>query len=139
MVGDDDGFEEAFDALYPKALLLASRICSDRAAAEDVAAEALARTLARWNRVRTLPYRDAWVMKVATNLAVDHAARKQPILDRPTATDEEEVAVIRVALAAALRALPRRQREVVALRYLSDLSEADVAAALRISPGSVKT
>ncbi len=42
-------------------------------------------------------------------------------------------------LVAALRRLPRRQREVVVLRYLADFSEADVAAALGCSVGSVKT
>jgi RNA polymerase sigma factor (sigma-70 family) len=39
----------------------------------------------------------------------------------------------------ALRALPRRQREVLALRYYLDLSEAEIAATLGISAGSVKT
>jgi RNA polymerase sigma factor (sigma-70 family) len=42
-------------------------------------------------------------------------------------------------LVAALRRLPRRQREVVVLRYLADLSESDVAVALGCSVGSVKS
>jgi RNA polymerase sigma factor (sigma-70 family) len=56
------------------------------------------------------------------------------------ATDPSgDAAVLRLALAAALEALPRRQREVVALRYLADLSEAQVAAALGVSADAVKT
>lgn len=43
-----------------------------------------------------------------------------------------------VELVAALRSLPRRQREVVALRYLADLPEAEVAALLGCAPGTVK-
>ena len=52
--------------------------------------------------------------------------------------DPAEAAVTRIALAQALRRLPRRQRDVVVLRYLADLSEADVAASLGVSAGSVK-
>ena len=40
---------------------------------------------------------------------------------------------------AALRALPERQREALVLRYYADLSEADIAAAMRISRGAVKS
>lgn len=47
--------------------------------------------------------------------------------------------MLRIVLSDALARLPRRQREVVALRYLADLSEAQVAASLGISTGSVKT
>jgi len=47
--------------------------------------------------------------------------------------------VLRVALVAALGSLPRRQRQAVALRYLGDLSDGQVAVALGISVGSVKT
>lgn len=42
-VDPDDGFEDAFDELFPRAVRLASRLLGDRAAAEDVAAEAMAR------------------------------------------------------------------------------------------------
>jgi RNA polymerase sigma factor (sigma-70 family) len=54
-------------------------------------------------------------------------------------TAPEDTADLRLALNAALRSLPRRQRQAIALQYLADLSPADVAAVLHISPGSVKT
>ena len=57
----------------------------------------------------------------------------------PGVIDLEDTTTLRLALAEALRKLPRRQREAVALRFLSDLSEADTAEALGISAGSVKT
>jgi RNA polymerase sigma factor (sigma-70 family) len=53
-------------------------------------------------------------------------------------SDPADAAVTRLALAQALRRLPRRQRDVVVLRYLADLSEADVAESLGVSAGSVK-
>jgi RNA polymerase sigma factor (sigma-70 family) len=51
----------------------------------------------------------------------------------------DDVVAMRAALVEALCSLPRRQREALALRYLADLPEAEVAAALGVSAGSVKT
>ena len=56
----------------------------------------------------------------------------------PRSTDLSEAAVLRLALAQALSRLPRRQREVVALRYLADLPETEVATTLGISGNTVK-
>ena len=134
-----DGFEEAFDRLFPRAFRLARRMLGDVAMAEDVAAEALARAYAQWPRVSGLPYCDAWVLRVATNLAIDQVRRHPAQVQCPASADTEELVTLRLALAAALVALPRRQRQVVTLRYLGELSEPEVAAALGISCGSVKT
>jgi RNA polymerase sigma-70 factor (sigma-E family) len=57
----------------------------------------------------------------------------------PTPEDETILDDRRAAVLAAVRLLPRRQQEVVVLRYWLDLSEADIAATLGISAGSVKT
>lgn len=137
--GRDEGFEEAFDDLFPRAHRVAYRILGDRTAAEDIAAEALARTCLRWRKLRDLPWRDGWVLRVATNLALDSVKRRRPAPESYVPFDGAEEAVLRVAMVEALHALPRRQREVLALRFLTDLSEADVAASLGISAGSVKT
>jgi RNA polymerase sigma-70 factor (sigma-E family) len=135
----DEEFENTFDRLFPRAERLARRILGDSAKAEDVAAEALARLCLNWDRLRAVPYVDGWVLRVAANLAIDHT-RRRPLQPGPRALPPEDDAVaLRLALVAALRHLSRRQREVIALHYLSDLSEADVAVALGISQGSVKT
>jgi RNA polymerase sigma-70 factor (sigma-E family) len=135
----DRDFEEFFDKLFPRAQALALRIVGNRGAAEDVAAEALTRAYVRWPRLRGLSYRDGWVLRVASNLAID-AIRRRPVavsLGEPVST--EDLGTLRVALAVALHSLPARQRDVIALRYLSDLSEADVAAALGMAVGTVKS
>lgn len=140
--GDD--FEAAFDNLFPRAYRLARRIVGDSAAAEDVAAEALARAYARWSRVGTLPWRDGWVLRVASNLAVD-LLRRQSAAERGRPRPavgmqaEDDVVALRLALAAALPHLPKRQRQAVSLRYLAGLTDVEVAEALGISAGSVKT
>lgn len=135
----DDGFDEAFDDLFPRAVRLATRLLGDRAAAEDVAAEAMARTYARWPKVSGLPYRDGWVLKVATNLAIDRLRRRPPELVPAPADDFEDGVELRLALNAALLTLAPRQRQAIALRYLGGLSNDEVAQALGISLGSVKT
>src|SRR5947207_10740400 len=96
--GRDEDFEQAFDALFPRAQRLAYRILGDWLAAEDVAAEALARACFHWHRVGTLPWRDGWVLRVATNLALDTAKRKPTQAFRSEALDAEEAAVLRIAM-----------------------------------------
>jgi RNA polymerase sigma factor (sigma-70 family) len=78
------------------------------------------------------------VAHVAGNLAIDRSRRRArtAALDPPIATSSIDE---RLDLQRALRALSKRQREVVVLRYLADLPEADVARALGCSVGSVKT
>ena len=134
-------FREAYAELFPVAFRVAVRLVGDVTAAEDVAAEALARAYARWEKVDGLAYRDAWVLRVAANVAIDTLRRHRPRGQyiETESVDPTEAAATRLALGAALRTLPRRQRDVVVLRYLSDLSEEAVAASLGISAGTVKT
>ena len=139
MSAGEDGFEEAFDELFPRAVRLAHRLLGDRAAAEDVAAEAMARAYARWPRVSGLPYRDGWLLRVTTNLAIDRLRRRPPAVWPAPPDDFEHGIPLRLALNAALLTLAPRQRQAIALRYLGDLSDKEVALALGISLGSVKT
>jgi RNA polymerase sigma-70 factor (sigma-E family) len=134
-----ESFDDFFVRMLPRAIRTARRVTGDPWTAEDVAVEALARTHARWARVEPLPWRDAWVLKVVSREALRHV-RRHPMMSAPQhVADESDQVVLRAALAAALLHLPRRQRETIVLRYLCDLSEADVAAALGVSAGTVKT
>lgn len=137
----DDAFEVAYRQLFPRAATVAYRLLGDRTAAEDVAAETMARAYAHWSRIRTLPYRDGWVLRVASNLAIDAARRRVPRLPARDSDglDGAEAATLRLALVSALRSLPRRQRQAVVLRYLSGLREDEVAVALGISAGTAST
>lgn len=132
-------FAGEFEQLHARAYRVAFRLLGSRADAEDVAAETLARTYLRWRQVGS--YAQPWVAKVAANLAIDAGRRRR----RDSAAVVAERAMTdphveqRLDLHRALRSLSRRQREVVVLRYLADLPEQDVAAALHCSVGSVKT
>jgi RNA polymerase sigma factor (sigma-70 family) len=131
-------FEDAFPDLLRIALGAATRILGQGAAAEDVAAEALARLWIRWAKVAHLHHRDAWLVRVTTNLALDQVKRREPRVQGGTFPDAADAVVVRDSVARALARLPRRQREVIVLRHLYDLSVLETARALRISPNSVK-
>lgn len=138
--GPDADFERFFRAVFPRAFGAALRISGQRGEAEDAAVEALARAHLRWGRLATEPWRDLWVLRVATNEAIRRLPRARDELPRLfDAPDPADVVVIRQTLAAALRALPTRQREVIVLRHLVGLSETEVASLLALSQGTVKT
>ena len=131
-------FDDRFAALSALAYQVAFRILGDRGDAQDVAQEALARAYARWGRVHG--HAEPWVARVSANLAIGVWRRRgrDTAPERAASTDPEKAALDRMALAGALADLPRRQRQVVVLRFLADRSEAAVAAELGCSVGAVK-
>jgi len=140
----DVRYDAAFAGLAAVAHRVAYRLLGDRGDAEEIAQEALARAYARWGRVEG--HAEAWVARVAANLALDDHRRRSRVRRHAEGApagpgadpDRTEGLVSRLELVAGLRALPRRQREVVVLRYLADASEADTAALLGCTPGTVK-
>ncbi|MDQ1370288.1 MAG: hypothetical protein QOF20_2641 [Acidimicrobiaceae bacterium] len=135
----DDSFEAAYRELFTRAAKVAYRLLGDSSAAEDVAAEAMARAYAHWPKIQSLPYRDGWVLRVASNLAIDASRRRVPAPLVQDPLDGTEAATLRLALIGALQSLPRRQRQAVVLRYLSGLREDEVAVALGVSAGTAST
>ena len=136
---EDDSFEDFFRRLLPDAVRVAQRIVMRESEAEDVAAEAFARALVRWKRLKRLPYRDAWLLRTVTNVAIDVVRRRRdPLVEHEPLDDPAEAAVLRLALMAALERLPRRQRQVVTLRYLAGWPTQQVAESLGVSLNTVK-
>jgi RNA polymerase sigma-70 factor (sigma-E family) len=127
-------------ALLRTAVLLVG----DRGHAEDLLQTALLRLAVRWRSVQTHP--EAYVRRVLVNLARDRWRRstrrvtEQELTDvhATTGRDPADTIVDRDALRQALADLPRRQREVMVLRFFADLSVAETAATLRMSEGTVK-
>jgi RNA polymerase sigma factor (sigma-70 family) len=130
-------FDDEFRDLASLAYRVAYRILGDRSASQDIAQESLARAYQRWARITD--YREAWVARVAGNLAIDDLRRRKPSPVDTDRIDAEVIMIERIDLQRALLDLPKRQRDAVVLRYIADLSEADVAALLGCSPGTVKS
>ena len=131
-----DDFDIEFEGLWARAYGVAYVVLGDRGESEDIAQETLARAHVRWDKVAA--YAGPWVVRVAGNLAIDRVRKRKRTLTQ-TIADVPGVDAQRVDLQRALLALSPKQREVVVLRYLVDLPEADVAKAMRCSVGTVKT
>ena len=148
----DTDFDDLFRSVWPRAVLTARRIVGPGGDPESLAAEALTRAYDRWPSVRRHPAPEAWVLRVTINLSLDRSRHQARIVagaglgrTDPEAMQGEPVegfddaTIVRLALCAALRELPEKQRHAVALRYLGGCVEEDIAASMKISPGTVKT
>lgn len=131
------GFDDAYVVLFTSADRVALRILGDPAAAEDVAAETMARALVAWGRIHG--YADRWVLRVATNLAIDAIRRRRHLATAQVVVPAEDAVLRRIDLLVALRRLPRRQAQVVVLRYLVGLGDGEIAQTLGVSNETVKT
>jgi RNA polymerase sigma-70 factor (sigma-E family) len=113
--------------------------------AEDLVQETLFKIARRWPKVSRMDHPAAYARRVLVNLALDGGAKRSRrraelsearIGDPPAPTAAFDT---HDELHAALAALPPRQRAVLVLRYFLDLPEAEVAAALQCSLGTVKS
>jgi RNA polymerase sigma-70 factor (sigma-E family) len=147
-VGDRDAAVRAlFDREYGSLVRLAVLLVDDVAAAEDAAQEAFARLHRSWDRLGDVERAPAWLRSTVLNIARSGLRRRQaygrlrpvPIADAASAESRALLSDDRRAVIAALQRLPRRQREVLVLRYYADCSEVEIADALGIAPGSVKS
>ena len=126
---------------------LAGFFTDDRTAAEDLVQEAFIRLARTAHRIRDTDKAAAYLRSIVINLARDHNRRgfvswrhrppAQP--DAPSAAETAEERAERAAVVDALRALPRRQRDCVTLRYYYDMPVAQIAATLGLSVNTVKT
>jgi len=138
-------FEEFVAANGDGLVKLAYAICGDRGRAEDAVQEALTRVYERWSRLTDpLAYarrttinatRDDWRRSARADRAHREAAR----LPASVAEDPQERFITTSALMDALDSLPHGQRAVIVLRYGSQLTEAETAAVLAVSTGTVKS
>ncbi len=132
-----EDYEARFAELARLAYQVGHRLVGDRDEAEDLAQEAMTRAYVRWPKVRD--HAEAWVVRTTTNLVIGGWRRRRRPLPRPVAEPGSDHGMAeRLALTAALRSLPRRQREVAVLRFLGDLSLEQTAAALGCTVGTVK-
>jgi RNA polymerase sigma-70 factor (sigma-E family) len=147
-IGGDD-LERLHRAHYSELVRLASLLLGDRARSEEVVQDAFVRLAVRSRVLRDPSRAPAYLRSAVLNGArsalrhgkvVDrHASRHLRVVDASAAdvavlASEEHRRVIE-----ALRALPIRQREALALKFYGELSESEIAEAMGVSAGSVKT
>lgn len=146
---DDDALAELHRDHYTSLVRLASLVVGDVGVAEQVTQDAFVKLQLRWGGLRRVDRAPAYLRSAVLNAARSHLRRRK-VSDRyearrtvASAAPTPESAALGAAqqdrVVAALRRLPPRQREAVALRYYLDLGEADIASTMGVSTGSVKT
>ncbi|MDP9797929.1 RNA polymerase sigma-70 factor (sigma-E family) [Catenuloplanes nepalensis] len=141
----DDEFRDFVSARSGALLRTAYLLAGDWATAEDLLQTALTKTYLAWRRLGQIEAVEPYARRVLVNTATSwwrrrwHGERPTEVLPERAAPDEIEAQLERDALWRHVRALPTRQRAVLVLRFYEDLSEAQTAAMLNISPGTVKS
>jgi RNA polymerase sigma-70 factor (ECF subfamily) len=138
------GFEEFYAAEYPKIVRLAYALTGQRAVAEEEAQESLMAAHRNWAKVARYNDPAAWLRRVVTNRCTSVARRRLTdarlmVRLRSARAAQPELPVTDEALWSAVRSLPRRQRQVVALRFVEDRSIDDIASILDCDQPTVRT
>ncbi len=132
---------------YQSLVRLSALLVRDAATAEEVVQDSFVAMHGGWGRLRDTDKALSYLRQSVVNRSrsvlrhravVDKYAQKPPP-DAPSAEQGAIILLERSAVVAALRGLPARQREALVLRYYADLSEADIAKAMGISRGAVKS
>jgi RNA polymerase sigma-70 factor, ECF subfamily len=138
-----ENFESFYERNYPRMVGLAFALSGNRWGAEDIAQEAFLVAHRSWDRIRDYEDPAVWVRRVVANMSVSFFRRRMLELRtlarlnsrRPPlpelSTDDGE-------FWSAVRSLPRRQAQTIALHYLEDLPVAEVASILGCAEGTVK-
>jgi RNA polymerase sigma-70 factor (sigma-E family) len=145
----DEAVTRLFATQYRPLVRLATLLLHDAGLAEEITQDAFVGLHERWGRLRDPQRAVAYLRQSVVNRARS-ALRHRGVVDRflrrqsePATASSAESAVIdahdHAAVLAAVRLLPARQREALALRYYLDLTEAQTAEAMGVSEGAVKS
>ena len=136
-----DRFEDFYLAQWDSIYRPLAATIGDPDLARDATSEAMARAFQRWSKVRSYRNPSGWVYRVGLNWARSRFRKqRREVLGHPPPNAGHTDGVMQSDdLERALRALPLDQRAVVVLRYYLDGSQEDVAAALDIPVGTVKS
>jgi RNA polymerase sigma-70 factor (sigma-E family) len=140
----DAEFAAYFAAHFDGARRIGYALCGDWVEAEELAQAAFVRVYARWSAVRVATT-GAYLRTVLTRLFLDSGrrgrARERSTAELPELPVEAPLGRVeeRMLLVAALQAVPPRQRTVLVLRFVQDLSIEQVAEVMKCSAGTVKS
>ena len=134
-------FEHFYLGTRHRLLRYAYGLTGDLTEAQDFTQEAYARAWSRWRRLRRYEQPEAWLRLVVTRMATDRWRRlaRRRAQPPPRETRIEAPGDDRVLVVSALKHLPLNHRRAMALRYLLDLSVADIAAETGANENTVRS
>jgi RNA polymerase sigma-70 factor (sigma-E family) len=141
----EDDFREFVAARSPALLRTAYLLTGDWATAEDLLQTALTKIYLAWRRLGEIEAVEPYARRVLVNTSISwwrrrwHGERPTEVLPERAVADKVDEQLERDALWRHVQSLPARQRAVLVLRFYEDLSEAQTAAILDISTGTVKS
>ncbi|MDI1460032.1 SigE family RNA polymerase sigma factor [Catellatospora sp. KI3] len=141
----EEEFRDFVTARSAALLRTAYLLAGDWSTAEDLLQTALTKTYLAWKRLGQIEAVEPYARRVLVNTATSwwrrrwHGERPTEFLPERAAPDNLEEQLDRDVLWKHVKALPTRQRAVLVLRFYEDMSEAQTAAMLQISPGTVKS
>lgn len=134
-------FTDLYASSFGRLVGQVTMVTGDRRAAEDAVQEAFGRLWTHWDSLSTHASQEAWVRRVAINVAISgwrRIRRLQPLGLTATAASEDDP-VIRQDVQRALRALPVKQRHALMLHHVVGLSVVEVALEMGVPEGTVKS
>ena len=145
--GADAAVTDLYAAHYVRLVRLATLLQGDHAVAEEVVQDAFVALHRRWRSLRD-PEKAVAYLRTSVVHGCRSVQRRRGVAARhpenppelaPSAEHEAVLDAAGIAVVDALRELPRRQREALVLRYYGGLAEAEIASAMKISRGAVKS
>ena len=143
--GDPDDFDRLYRASYPRLFRTLYGVLGDAAAAEDCVQECFLKAFRAWPRWRPEAPVEAWLHRIALNLAHSHCRRQRlrevgeviRRLGRPEPGPDPAAVAERSDLVGALSRLPPGLAAVIVLRHYHGYSNRDLAVALNVSERTV--
>jgi RNA polymerase sigma-70 factor (ECF subfamily) len=135
-------FEAFYAATFDSLCVQLYAHTGDLADAQDVVQEAFCRALSRWKTLSRYDDPQAWVRKVAWNLATSRWRRMKTAITFARGQQEhsvDEPDPTWLDLTGALAKLPSRQRQAIVLHYIADLPIQEIAAITGVAVGTVKS
>ncbi|ALG06054.1 SigE family RNA polymerase sigma factor [Kibdelosporangium phytohabitans] len=141
---DEEHYTEYVTARLPALRRIAYLLCGDNHRADDIVQNAITRLYVHWRKARAADNLDAYVRTIVVRTFLNEQrtgwfSRTRVVDEMPEASQSGPDVETSQVLHAALRRVPPKQRAVLVLRFLYDMSVAEVAGALHCSAGNVKS
>ena len=139
----DEAFDKLFLNEFDHTVRIVKKLVFFKELAEDISAEAFAKAVRDWKKVKEHESPEKWITRVAINLALDlirKNSKSKHLLDQyPVSISSENDFESQMQIYSALDRLSKQQNKIMTLKYFLDYSETEISEVLKLHIGTVKT